>query len=72
MGRIHTLYYLQVLRSQEDAKEEKEKARKEAKANSNDPKAKENLLNHRGPSNGNIVENRRRAAALAEYLEEFQ
>lgn len=64
MGFIHTLYYLQVLQAQEDAKREEEEARKEFIKNRSKKKSAPV-----GPSSGDILANRRMADALAEEME---
>ena len=65
MGRIHTLYYLQVQRSLEDAKKERREQRKKRERTKN---KKEPVRT--GPSNGNVLENRRLAQQFEEMLEE--
>lgn len=65
MGRLHTLYYLQILKSKEDAK----KAIQEAQQKQNEER-KSALTNRHGPTKGNIFANRRAADELAQLMEE--
>lgn len=69
MGRIHTLYYIQVKRSQEDAKKERMEERRKRVEEKNGVKKRSKTS---GPSNGNILENRRAYQQLEELLEESQ